>query len=194
MQWQALELSAYGWAPADWQQVFYPDDLPTEWQSSYYANEFRQVLLPAQIWEQPEQQLALWQEEVSEGFQFYIEVDQALLHTAHWQALQSLLPSLQQQLGGIVVEAALAEQLPARWQDSLPIHLRQPGEVLAALPNQAGCQLGIVKQVHVTSPLLLRQLFEHLQQHAQHQHVLLFVDAPWSMLEQIRLMQQVYGV
>ena len=40
-----LRLGARGWRHAHWENDFYPDDLPPDWQLAYYANEFSTVLV-----------------------------------------------------------------------------------------------------------------------------------------------------
>jgi hypothetical protein len=43
-------LGVVGWERTDWQQNYYPTDLPAEWRLSYLANDADCVLLPAQAW------------------------------------------------------------------------------------------------------------------------------------------------
>ncbi|WP_319380036.1 hypothetical protein [Thiomicrorhabdus sp.] len=45
-----LTLGAKGWQHPAWEKTFYPEDMPEEWQLDYYANEFRALLIPYEIW------------------------------------------------------------------------------------------------------------------------------------------------
>lgn len=67
-------LGSYGWQHAHWDGVFYPDDLPEDWQLAYYSNEFSAVLVPRSYWETGTGfDVESWQEDVSDDFRFYIE-------------------------------------------------------------------------------------------------------------------------
>lgn len=62
------------WALAD-ADSFYPDDLPREWQLTYFANVFPAVLVPGLLWQQrSESELADWYADVHPGFRFYLEL------------------------------------------------------------------------------------------------------------------------
>ena len=62
------------WALAD-ADSFYPDDLPREWQLTYFANVFPAVLVPGPLWQQrSEDELASWHADVHPGFRFYLEL------------------------------------------------------------------------------------------------------------------------
>lgn len=45
----ATRVSARGWWDLADRATFYPDDLPEDWQLSYFANCFRTTLLPASL-------------------------------------------------------------------------------------------------------------------------------------------------
>ena len=67
-----LRLGAYGWQHQHWLRVFYPEDLPEDWQLGFYGNEFMAVLVPAQYWFE-EYDIGQWCEDVSPRFRFYLE-------------------------------------------------------------------------------------------------------------------------
>jgi hypothetical protein len=191
----SLTLAAYGWSPADWAQHFYPDDLPQDWWVSYYANEFKSVLLPANRWEVPLAEAAFWHAEAGADFSFYLEVTADLLQAGYWPQVQAAVEQhLAGQVAGLLVEVAALPQLPASWQERFPVHRLQPANWLAAMPAGADAQLGLLRSTHTLPPLALREVFETMQQHTAHRDVVLFLDAPLAVLDQIRLMQQLYGV
>lgn len=69
-----LLIGACGWSHSAWQGDFYPDDLPSDWQLSYYANEFPVVLVTAEEWGSPEADAATWCDESEASFRFVLEI------------------------------------------------------------------------------------------------------------------------
>ncbi|MBK5931634.1 DUF72 domain-containing protein [Halochromatium salexigens] len=70
----ATMVSARGWWDLADRATFYPDDLPEDWQLSYFANCFHATLLPASFWRPSEaSQFAQWRDEVPAGFRFVAE-------------------------------------------------------------------------------------------------------------------------
>ncbi|VAW99287.1 hypothetical protein MNBD_GAMMA22-1486 [hydrothermal vent metagenome] len=47
-----LLIGAYGWQHKAWNEAFYPEDLPEEWQFAYYANEYSVVMIPWKLLQQ----------------------------------------------------------------------------------------------------------------------------------------------
>lgn len=45
-----LMLGTAGWSRADWDEAYYPADLPADWRLAFYANDADCVLLPAAQW------------------------------------------------------------------------------------------------------------------------------------------------
>jgi hypothetical protein len=67
---------ACGWEYPAWSGYFYPEDLPEAWRLAYFANEFRGVLVPAELWRAADQKTLLeWADSVHEAFRFYIELN-----------------------------------------------------------------------------------------------------------------------
>ncbi|MFV2060491.1 MAG: hypothetical protein ACC653_07370 [Gammaproteobacteria bacterium] len=44
-----LHIGSYGWQYKKWQESFYPEDLPEDWQFSYYANEYSVIMVPWEL-------------------------------------------------------------------------------------------------------------------------------------------------
>ncbi|MBJ6611296.1 MAG: hypothetical protein JG718_13115 [Candidatus Thiothrix moscowensis] len=195
-QLRSLELAAYGWSPADWQRLFYPEDLPQEWRISYYANEFASVLLPVSVWDElPARQAVLWMAEVRPEFRFFAEITPALLRADHWSQVQEAIEKhLFQQVQGLWVTVDAVTALPNEWQGQFALHVQQAGELLAVPSVSAGVHCGLLRTTEPLSPQILRQVFEQLKTTAAYPDVLLFLDTPWRTVEQIRLMQQLYGI
>lgn len=97
-----LIVAAQGWLHPGWEQGYYPDDMPAEWQLGYYANEFRAVLVaPAADTAGVE----TWLDEVDAGFGFCLDLRHAPLETR-------ILESFKDQLLGVFVSGA-PETVPA---------------------------------------------------------------------------------
>jgi hypothetical protein len=195
MPLSSLTLAGYGWTPSDWLTAFYPDDLPLDWQVSYYANEFDGVVLPAGGWGQALLQARFWSEEVNKDFCFYLEITQDLLRVNHWCDVSLAIDEvLSEKVGGLLVHGDALPDLPASWLGKYPLHILQSGQWLADAPEGSELQLGVLTATQPLDPLVLRNVFEQLQQAHTCADVLLFVDVPWASVEQFRLMQQLYGI
>jgi hypothetical protein len=90
-------VGAAGWQHPAWQGSFYPDDLPQDWQLSYYNTRFQAVYLPAAVWQgASEATWAQWLFDTRDGFYFVLEAgatasippasERVLLATPAWQA------------------------------------------------------------------------------------------------------------
>lgn len=188
-----LELAACGWTPANWLQSYYPDDLPEEWRTAYYANEFDCILLPIEDWQ--EVVFAGYLSEVSEDFRFYLEITAQSVQGDKLDQVCKLLQEAEtRRVTGLLIHADAHDVLPAECVADFAVHILPVGQWLADMPENAEAQVGLIRSLQTYSALELRECFEHLQQHTAHRDVTLFLDTPWQMLEQLRLMQQVYGV
>jgi len=78
----SIRIGALGWRHAHWSGEFYPEDLPEDWQLSYYANEFNTVLVAEEDWKPNLEDLDEWVEEVPDGFQFYFQTSKGDLPDA----------------------------------------------------------------------------------------------------------------
>lgn len=192
----SLTLAAYGWSPSNWAQVFYPDDLPAEWHIAYYANEFSRILLPAALWNAVSlAAVATWAKDTADDFGFYLELTRDVLQAAHWQSVQMTVEQhLAEKVLGLLVDSDAMPLLPVAWVERFAVHQRVTGQWLGVMPNGAEAQVGMLHSPQAFAPLALRDVFEQLQQHTAHRDVILFLDTPYSTVEQMRLMQQLYGV
>ncbi|MGD8514629.1 MAG: hypothetical protein PVF52_03375, partial [Granulosicoccaceae bacterium] len=88
--------AAQGWLHPGWEQGYYPDDMPAEWQLGYYANEFRAVLVapPADSAE-----VEIWLDDVDDGFGFCLDLRHVPLES-------QILAGLKDQLLGIFVNGS----------------------------------------------------------------------------------------
>jgi hypothetical protein len=94
-------VAARGWSHPTWCDGFYPDDLPEDWQLSYYSNEFRAVVVPAEDFAVVDPlEVERWAEDTSEDFLFYLEVEDLFID---WAKFAEVIQPLGEQLGGILL-------------------------------------------------------------------------------------------
>lgn len=77
-------LGAQGWQHSGWQGRFYPDDLPAEWQLTYYNNFFSCTYLNYREWAGTS--VATWRErlnDVQPQFRLILQTPAALEHNEH---------------------------------------------------------------------------------------------------------------
>jgi hypothetical protein len=90
-------VGASGWLHPAWRGRFYPDDLPEDWQLSYYNTRFQAVHLPAAFWQAASPAAwAQWLHDTRDGFHFVLEPGDAasvkpdservVLATPTWEA------------------------------------------------------------------------------------------------------------
>lgn len=77
-----LLVGANGWVHASWRDRFYPEDLPDDWQLTYYSNEFRVVLLPTHYWDIAGEGPSQWLDACDGDFAFVVEVPAELIQRA----------------------------------------------------------------------------------------------------------------
>jgi uncharacterized protein YecE (DUF72 family) len=74
MNHYSVYLGAVGWAQAQWVGSFYPEDLPGDWQLSFYNSEFRCVYLPYAMWRKAsDAEVAVWIHDTKAGFRFVLQ-------------------------------------------------------------------------------------------------------------------------
>ena len=97
-------VAARGWSHPDWRKNFYPEDLPEDWQLSFYSNEFRAVVVPESVWfAGGALEAERWVEDTNEDFVFYLELADLL---ADWARLTKVAQALGDRLGGILLRPA----------------------------------------------------------------------------------------
>jgi hypothetical protein len=102
----AFNILPIGWDYPAWIGEFYPDDLPSEWRLTYYANEFPGVLIPQQILTALNaQKMRDWDADVGEGFRFYFLINQ-MVDSKIWSDISDCL---KEKFGGLVVDSSCLE-------------------------------------------------------------------------------------
>lgn len=84
---QVVKVGAVGWLHKQWDQNYYPEDIPREWKLDYYANELSCVLLLPEFWlNAAVDDIEEWTESLDTDFCFCIKwpdtvVDKQLLYS-----------------------------------------------------------------------------------------------------------------
>ncbi len=130
-----IDVAAYGWESEPW-QGFYPADLPEDWRLDYYSNEFRAVVIPAEVWrEMTEEMVEEWADAVHDEFRLYFEVTSEQKLSAEQSAA---INSLGEQFGGWVCRShSEAATLPSVWYEG-EVEPRQMREVIEQLHQELG--------------------------------------------------------
>lgn len=113
-----IVIGARGWKHPEWEQSYYPEELPDDWQLSFYSHTFHAVLVPWQDWSKVDD-VSGWLEDIDDEFRFFFELPADRL--SEQERLGLFSEQLGQNWGGVVVvghEAAGA--LPDNWHDALP--------------------------------------------------------------------------
>jgi len=109
---------SWGWRHPEWENdVFYPDDLPSDWRLSYYSNEFDLVVVPAEYWTEDGYWEDDWLDDVAERFVFYIDWPfMQLSGEADYAKCAEQCRFLSEQMAAILVNNAVWKQLSAEQQ------------------------------------------------------------------------------
>jgi hypothetical protein len=69
-----IRFGTVGWQHPQWQQDYYPEELPQDWWLPFYSNEFPVVAVPAATWsDDPAAQINEWLENSDDHFRFIFE-------------------------------------------------------------------------------------------------------------------------
>lgn len=96
-------IGAYGWLHPQWDDEFYPDDLPTDWKIGYYGNEYPVVVVPNTYWPQFDGQCAKWLEDCDETLQFVCEWPPQGSAELHYVQAQQCIDQLGERMLAVLV-------------------------------------------------------------------------------------------
>lgn len=112
---EPILIGARGWDPPGWAGGFYPDILPADWRLSFYANNLRSVLVPAETWEQGAvSDVRLWAKDVYAEFRFVLELSAA--HPAEsLPDFLALIEPIRPQVAGLLLRVPSTAAPDAAW-------------------------------------------------------------------------------
>jgi hypothetical protein len=196
-----IELAAFGWEREDWLAEYYPEDLPPDWRLGFYANEYRNVLVPMSFWSN-DPDVDEWPDLAEKGLGFYFYID-GQLTIESLQNMRAAAGELGAGLQGVVLDAEDSDcaALQKQFDDLIRevdvavvtpcadyIQCWQPGLV----GGHYGA--GIVRLGTEAEPRALRQVIEQYVQQTSSEHPILFVDAPPEVLKMLRTLLDLMGL
>ena len=205
MQHPRLELGAVDWAHTHWVGSYYPADLPPEWRLTYYANEFRTVLVPAARWMQgpgstPQVDPTSWAADVPAGFRFYLALTLELIQSAQWPHVARLPAALGARLGGVILTEAVTGPALARvrqvFRDVTQVAAVPVPEVARLWTPQSRGLAGAVGWVQPevsAAPKALRALIEAFMADSTGPLRTLVLDAPPEVLRSATIIARLLG-
>ncbi|MCK4707419.1 MAG: hypothetical protein KAU21_02295 [Gammaproteobacteria bacterium] len=115
----SCSIGAWGWRHPEWEKdVFYPDDLPEDWQLSYYSNEFDLLVVPASDWSAEGYGEDDWLDDVEDKFVFYIDWPfQQLVSQQDYLKCAESCRQLGEQLAAVLVNDSQWQQLGPEQQE-----------------------------------------------------------------------------
>lgn len=103
-----LSIGACGWDHPQWDDDFYPDDLPPEWRLGFYGNEYPIVLIPAQAWQQGMPAVQAWLDETHDAPDFICEWPASETQTGGYEQILDMIRVLGERVQAICVPLAQA--------------------------------------------------------------------------------------
>ena len=189
-----LNLGAVGWDHDRWCGEFYPDDLPREWRLTYYANEYRTVLIPEVYWlDRNISEFLKWYEDVPENFRFYLFFRSALTGLSKRSNISQSVQSLKEKLGGFIIHRHDCPRDPTfaqirAWCPEAKLFglsdLLEP-EVLRywhGLSERAFEDIGVAQFSGELELKPLRNLIERFVKVSERGECILFIDGEFSIL------------
>lgn len=67
-----LLIGAIGWHNDNWQNGFYPEELPEDWRLGYYSNHLRAVLVPPETWRSSQANTEEWLQDIYPEFRMVL--------------------------------------------------------------------------------------------------------------------------
>ena len=215
MSEHVISIGACGWQYPAWNESYYPEGLPEDWQLAYYGNEYPVVLIPDAYWALGRSAIDVWLEETDVSPSFICECAFGADSTAQ-DTKYDLIAALGERVKGILIPLTtkpdasqvatikkLAEIYPVclEWSASDHKQLRDLMQDLAATPvsvcwhgepeNKSALDYGALLVARVNTagqtPKSLRTILEALlASTVDRQAVLLFDGQP----PDLQVMQQ----
>jgi uncharacterized protein YecE (DUF72 family) len=129
---EPILLGTRGWEEPAWSPSFYPEELPPEWRFTYYSNQLRAVLVPAERGAVvTETEVREWPEDSDPGFRFVLEAPLTLGRPVPDVPLEVTLARFMRvfeplgpQTAGVLLRIASDAPPDAAWLDRLLTRVR----------------------------------------------------------------------
>ena len=97
---RAVLIGTCGWQHPQWNDSYYPEGLPEDWQLAFYGNEYPVVLVPDAYWTQGRDTIVSWLAETDARPRFVCEWS---ISTNEKQNVPELIASLGERVEGILI-------------------------------------------------------------------------------------------
>ncbi|MBL7004801.1 MAG: hypothetical protein ISR69_12355 [Gammaproteobacteria bacterium] len=131
-----IKIGHYNWAELAAKGTFYPDDLPEEWQLSFYANEFECVALDLSQFTECET-LAEWVDDLPDTFDLLVMATD----DKQWQLLECLLNEEDVNIKTILCDEPLLELWKEKLNQLSVRYLSYPAEAVELGNKKVGYKL-----------------------------------------------------
>lgn len=112
---EPILIGTRGWDRPEWTGAFYPEILPADWRLSFYANNLRSVLVPAETWEQGTvSDVRLWATDVYAEFRFVLELS-AVHPEGSLPVLPALIEPIRPQVTGLLLRITATAAPDPAW-------------------------------------------------------------------------------
>jgi hypothetical protein len=99
-----IEIGALGWTHPDWDNNYYPEDLPEDWRLDYYSHHFQFVLMQPGEWlEAGKEDIEQWLEDVKDSFDFFLVLGPGNIEAPAIQQIDRIKSIMAERLQGLVM-------------------------------------------------------------------------------------------
>ncbi len=131
---EPILIGTRGWDRPEWTGAFYPEILPADWRLSFYANNLRSVLVPAETWEQGTvSDVRLWATDVYAEFRFVLELS-AVHPEGSLPVLPALIEPIRPQVTGLLLRITATAAPGPAWLASQLEQLAMVSPMCVDLP------------------------------------------------------------
>lgn len=108
-----------GWTHADWDNDYYPEDLPEDWRLDYYSHHFQFILMQINEWlHVSPSDIEQWLDDVNDAFEFFLAIQPEAIDNAAIKQIATIKAGLGKRLRGLVILNA-EKRLPGSVVESL---------------------------------------------------------------------------
>jgi len=93
-----------GWTHADWDNDYYPEDLPEDWRLDYYSHHFQFILMQTNEWlHVSPRDIEQWLDDVNDAFEFFLAIQPEAINSTSIKQIAIIKAGLGGRLQGLVI-------------------------------------------------------------------------------------------
>ena len=161
-----------GWNFSNWENSYYPEDIPEDWKLAFYANDFSAVAVPEKLWAgESLQQVCEQLDDLDDGFAVYCLVETQIPSVEDADKVKAAVGEF---FAGFIigehVEAGVGSQYPGDFIFPVARAGDDQSRYWAALPAETGQKLNVISLGDEVDLKTLRQQFASVQQQLDDSH------------------------